>query len=243
MSSIIKRTLKYAAYQLRAMKSILFYRRFISPKVEKDIVEQFHMLYYNSRMFGNTWADTTFLGTETEKCPLDLWIYQEIIYQIKPEIIIETGTFRGGSALYMASICDLINHGEVITIDILERKDRPKHNRIEYMSGSSTSPEIIETVKKRIQGKSPVLVILDSDHSKEHVLNELNLYGSMVTKNSYLIVEDSNINGHPVRPEFGPGPMEAIDEYLKNNTSYTIDKKMERFFLTFNPNGYLKRIK
>ena len=65
----------------------------------------------------------------------------------------------------------------------------------------------------------------------------------MVTKDSYLIVEDSNINGHPVRPEFGPGPMEAIDEYLKDSTSYTIDKKMERFFLTFNPNGYLKRIK
>jgi cephalosporin hydroxylase len=194
-------------------------------------------------MFGKTWVDTTFLGTKLEKCPFDLWVYQEILYEIKPEIIVECGTYRGGSALYLASMCDLLNHGEVVTIDILERKNRPEHKRIEYILGSSTSSEVVEKVKGRIQGKSPVLVILDSDHEKEHVLNELNIYGEMVTRGSYLIVEDSNINGHPVKPEFGPGPMEAINEYMKNNSSYIVDKTKEKYFLTFNPQGYLRKVK
>ena len=201
------------------------------------------MLFYDSRMFGKTWVDTTFLGTKLEKCPFDLWVYQEILYEIKPEIIVECGTYRGGSALYLASMCDLLDHGEVITIDILERKNRPQHKRIEYLLGSSTSPEVVAKVKARIQGKSPVLVILDSDHKKEHVLNELNIYGEIVTRGSYLIVEDSNINGHPVKPEFGPGPMEAVNEYMKNNSSYIVDKTKEKYFLTFNPQGYLRKLK
>ncbi len=224
-------------------RQLLFYDRFISPKLEKEIVEQFHLLFYDSRMFGKTWVDTTFLGTKLEKCPFDLWVYQEILYEIKPEIIVECGTYRGGSALYLASMCDLLDHGEVITIDILERKNRPQHKRIEYILGSSTSPEVVAKVKARIQGKSPVLVILDSDHKKEHVLNELNIYGEIVTRGSYLIVEDSNINGHPVKPEFGPGPMEAVNEYMKNNSSYIVDKTKEKYFLTFNPQGYLRKLK
>lgn len=224
-------------------RQLLFYDRFISPKLEKEIVEQFHLLFYDSRMFGKTWVDTTFLGTKLEKCPFDLWVYQEILYEIKPEIIVECGTYRGGSALYLASMCDLLDHGEVITIDILERKNRPQHKRIEYLLGSSTYPEVVAKVKARIQGKSPVLVILDSDHKKEHVLNELNIYGEIVTRGSYLIVEDSNINGHPVKPEFGPGPMEAVNEYMKNNSSYIVDKTKEKYFLTFNPQGYLRKLK
>lgn len=224
-------------------RQLLFYDRFISPKLEKEIVEQFHLLFYDSRVFGKTWVDTTFLGTKLEKCPFDLWVYQEILYEIKPEIIVECGTYLGGSALYLASMCDLLDHGEVITIDILERKNRPQHKRIEYILGSSTSPEVVAKVKARIQGRSPVLVILDSDHKKEHVLNELNIYGEIVTRGSYLIVEDSNINGHPVKPEFGPGPMEAVNEYMKNNSSYIVDKTKEKYFLTFNPQGYLRKLK
>jgi len=240
---IIRRVLGAVSNQVRMMKGLLFHSRFISPELEREIVDQFHMLYYDSRMFGKTWVDTTFLGTKVEKCPLDLWIYQEIIHEIRPEIIVECGTFLGGGALYLASICDLLNHGQVVTIDILDRKDKPQHSRIEYLLGSSTSPEIVEKVRARVQGKSPVLIILDSDHKKAHVLNELNIYGEMVTKGSYLIVEDSNINGHPVRPGYGPGPMEAIDEYLRNNTSYVVDKTKEKFYLTFNPKGYLRRVK
>ena len=240
---MLSKLLSFISNKIKMTRQLLFYDRFISPKLEKEIVEQFHLLFYDSRMFGKTWVDTTFLGTKLEKCPFDLWVYQEILYEIKPEIIVECGTYRGGSALYLASMCDLLDHGEVITIDILERKNRPQHKRIEYILGSSTSPEVVAKVKARIQGKSPVLVILDSDHKKEHVLNELNIYGEIVTRDSYLIVEDSNINGHPVKPEFGPGPMEAVNEYMKNNSSYIVDKAKEKYFLTFNPQGYLRKLK
>jgi cephalosporin hydroxylase len=94
-----------------------------------------------------------------------------------------------------------------------------------------------------ISPSDTVLVILDSDHSKQHVLNELRLYHSFVTEGSYLIVEDSNINGHPVLPQFGPGPMEALDEFLQENDDFVIDESKHKFLITFNPRGYLKKVK
>ena len=86
------------------------------------------------------------------------------------------------------------------------------------------------------------MVILDSDHGKDHVLNELRTYSPFVTKGSYLIVEDTNINGHPVLHDFGPGPMEAVEDFLKENQNFTVDKSKEKFYLTFNPKGYLRKI-
>jgi len=82
-------------------------------------------------------------------------------------------------------------------------------------------------------------VILDSDHSRDHVLDELRLYAPLVTSGSYVIVEDTNINGHPVLPQFGPGPMEALDEFLRESDEFSIDDQREKFFLTFNPRGFL----
>ena len=87
------------------------------------------------------------------------------------------------------------------------------------------------------------MVILDSDHSKEHVLKELKIYSEFVSVSSYLIVQDTNINGHPVLPNFGSGPMEAVDEFLKNNISFIRDKNKEKYFLSFNPRGFLRRVK
>jgi cephalosporin hydroxylase len=87
------------------------------------------------------------------------------------------------------------------------------------------------------------MVVLDSDHSRDHVLNELKAYSPLVTKGNYLIVEDTNLNGHPVHPSIGPGPMEAVTDFLRYNDEYQIDKERERFYITFNPNGYLKKIK
>ena len=215
----------------------------VRNKLGKNITEHFHTLYYDSHLLGKTWANTSWLGNRILKCPLDTWIYQEIIYAIKPDIIIECGTYYGGSALFLASICDLVNNGKVITIDIEDRGDKPQHKRIKYLLGSSTSEDIIDHVKKLISDKDKVLVILDSDHHKEHVINELRIYSKLVTKGSYIIVEDTNINGHPVVPYFGPGPMEAVKEFLKDNKDFYIDKTKEKFLLTFNPNGYLKKIK
>jgi len=207
----------------------------------KEVTDAFHELYYNARK--QTWEDTRWLGVPVLKNPLDLWIYQEIISEIAPDVIVETGTFSGGSALYMAGICQQMGFGEVVTIDTNYDDKWPKSTKIRYLTGSSTDPDIFEMVKNFINHRTRVLVILDSDHSKEHVLNELKLYSTLVNIDSYIIVEDSNINGHPVRPEFGPGPMEAILEFLATNDQFRIDRNREKFFFTQNPKGFLKRIK
>ena len=209
-------------------------------KVEQTVVKEFHKFYYGDRW--GTWRNTFFFGHPIAKCPLDLWVYQELIYELRPDVIIECGTYRGGSALFLASMCELVNHGQVVTIDVVERNDNPQHSRIHYLVGSSISPEVIETVAQIVGTQEKVLVILDSDHHQEHVLNELRIYSTFVPKGSYLIVEDTNLNGHPVTPQFGPGPMEAVAEFLQENQDFMIDKTKEKFYLTFNPNGYLKRI-
>lgn len=206
---------------------------------EQELIDNFHKLYFHK---GTTWQNTKWMGINIQKTPLDLFIYQEIFYEIRPDLIIETGTLYGGSAYYMAHICDILGSGQIITIDINSNSSRPQHPRIQYIHGSSVDINIISKIKTYINPITKVLVILDSDHSKEHVLQELKLYSQLVTKDSYLIVEDSNINNHPVYPSFGPGPMEAINEFMNNNVNFIIDPSREKFMITFNPNGYLKKI-
>ena len=231
--------IKRARYKSRVY--LKFLKLSIVPRERQRIIDKFHTLYYDSSIVGRGWDNTFFLGIPTQKCPLDLFIYQEILFELKPDVIIETGTAFGGGALFLATICDALNHGKVITIDIADQ-GQPLHKRITYLIGSSVSDEIIEKIKQSIENKDKILVILDSDHSKKHVLKELMIYNKFVPKGSYLIVEDTNVNGHPVYSDHGPGPMEAVEEFLKDNSNFAIDKKREKFYLTFNPGGYLKRI-
>lgn len=189
-----------------------------------------------------TWDDTTWLGVPLWKNPLDLWVYQEIIFEVKPALIIETGTYRGGSALYFASLCDLIGRGEVVTIDVMGRKNRPEHPRIEYVKSSSLDDAVLADIAARCASAGgPVLVVLDSDHHMEHVVKELDAYHGFVTPGSYLIVEDTNINGHPVNPFFGAGPMEAVEAFLPRHPEFEVDAKREKYMVTHNPKGYLRR--
>jgi cephalosporin hydroxylase len=231
--------LKLVKNELKSLKATIYY----NPRTKAKIIEHFHRLYYESCDLGGTWVKTRWLGVKLAKCPLDLWVYQEIIYALKPDVIVESGTGGGGSSLFLASMCDLIDHGRIVTIDIDEDRKRPQHHRITQLFGSSTSENVIKQVREIVGQGNTVMVILDSDHSKDHVLNELRLYSPLVSLESFLIVEDSNINGHPVGPNAGPGPMEAIEAFLQENTQFSIDKDKEKFLMTFNPNGYLKRIK
>ncbi len=215
--------------------------RRLSPRRNRpggdSVVDGFHRLYYDSMVF----AQTSWLGTPALKCPLDLWVYQEIIQELRPDVIVETGTASGGSAHFLAAICDLVGHGEIVTIDIEGNADRPQHPRITYLRGSSTEEAVLNRVRQRVRGRGRVLVILDSDHHKAHVLAELAAYSQFVTPDSYLIVEDTNL-GHPVRPDFGPGPMEAVGEFLAGRRDFSRDRSREKFLLTFNPGGYLRRL-
>lgn len=204
---------------------------------EPGVTEAFHRLYYDTAV----WKDTYWLGVRTQKCPLDLWIYQEILHETRPDLILETGTAHGGSALYLASVCDLLGRGEIVTVDIYPIEDRPDHDRITYITGSSTADEVVAEIERLVTGHERVLVILDSDHSRDHVLDELRIYNRFVTPGNYLIVEDTNVNGHPAMPEHGPGPMEALDEYLAETDEFEIDAAREKFFMTFNPRGFLRK--
>ena len=205
---------------------------------QEQTVADFHRMYYDS----NVYRRTFWRGVETQKCPLDMWIYQEILHEKRPDVIVETGTFSGGSAYYMASLFDIFGGGRIITVDLEPQPNLPVHPRITYVSGmSSTAPEAVSKVKSMIRPGESVMVILDSDHSRNHVLDELRIYAPMVTPDQYLIVEDTNVNGHPALPTFGPGPMEALDAYLLEDGSFEIDAGREKFFMTFNPRGYLKR--
>jgi cephalosporin hydroxylase len=181
------------------------------------------------------------MGIPTQKCPLDMWIYQEIIFKTKPDLLIETGTAYGGSALFFATFMDTIGHGHVATVDVLDVPGRPQHPRITYLLGSSTSEESIERIRQMAENADSIMVILDSDHSRDHVAKELRLYCDLVTPGNYLVVEDSNVNGHPVNRTHGPGPMEALGEFLATNSDFSIDSYQERYMMTFNPKGYLKR--
>ncbi len=180
-------------------------------------------------------------GHEMLKSPNDLWVYQEIIAELKPDWIIESGTYRGGSALYLASILDLLGHGQVLTIDPHDYDHRPEHPRIHYLKGSSTDATIVDSVKDFVS-RQRCLVILDGDHSRDHVLNELELYQQFVGPGDYMIVEDSCVNGHPVFRRHGPGPMEAIQSFLQSTDHFEPDTQRERFLFTQNPNGFLKRV-
>jgi cephalosporin hydroxylase len=201
----------------------------------------FHIFYYNAG--GATWQNTSWLGVPAEKTPQDMWVYQEILHETRPDVLIETGTADGGSAYYFATMFDLLGRGRVITIDIADLPKRPKHNRISYLLGSSTAPEMVARVKSMIAPGERVMVSLDSDHRKPHVDNELKIYSELVTPGCYLVVEDTSVNGHPVLEEFGPGPMESLRDFLKVDNRYQIDHSREKFGLTFFPDGWLRRVR
>ena len=211
---------------------------------DQETIERFHRMFYNA---AETWRSSRWLDVVTWQNPNDVWIHQEIITEVKPDYIIEAGTARGGSALLWAMILAQVNpRGKVITIDIEDQVASAKEfplwkERVEFIKGSSTDPAIVARLAERVKGQK-VLAILDSDHRKPHVLNELKAYAPMVNTGSYVIVQDTNVNGHPVRPDFGPGPMEAVDEFLASNKAFMSDRARERFLFSMHPKGYLKRV-
>jgi cephalosporin hydroxylase len=189
-----------------------------------------------------------FLGIPIQKNPCDLWMVQQIIYETKPDVIVETGTFRGGSALFFAHTLSGtgLHESKVLTVDIedacREAATLPlweKH--VKFIQGSSTDPKVVEWFREQCQGKR-VMVVLDSMHEKDHVLKELEMYSPLVTPGCYLIVEDSNSDGVPVFPG-SVGPTAAIQAFLPTpaGQQFTQDVSREAMVLTFNPGGWLKK--
>jgi cephalosporin hydroxylase len=195
--------------------------------------------YYDTAV----WKRLSYRGVRTLKNPLDMWNYQEIIAEHGIEWIVETGTRHGGSALFFADLLAARGaSGFVISVDIdHDSLQAPRHDRVRLLKGDSAAPEVVNSVKALLPpDRAPMFVILDSDHRKAHVLRELAAYVPLMQRGDYLVVEDSCVNGHPVRPDFGPGPMEAIEEYLALNQDLLVpdQAREEKFGCTFAPRGY-----
>ena len=235
-------TLIVAIIVLGGLVAVQNFRRGAAPQSKQEIIDNFHKLSYDNK----AWNSIRWLGVPALQNPNDAWIHQEIIVDVKPDFIIETGTAKGGSAALWATVLQQVNpDGRVITIDIKDESSEAKKlpivkQYVEFLIGSSTDPDIVSKVTKRVQGRK-VLIILDSDHSRDHVLAEMKAYAPLVSVGSYLIVQDTNVNGHPVYATFGPGPMEAVQEFLASNKQFESDANAERLMLTFHPKGYLKR--
>ena len=208
---------------------------------ESGATDAFHVAYYDAWLARQGSMDLAWFGYRTMKSPMDMWMYQEILTETKPDLVIECGTGFGGCSLYLASLFDLLGRGEVVTIDTEARPRQPNHPRISRLIGSSVDPAILATVRRRATGRR-TMVILDSDHSAVHVGAELDAYRGLVSPGCYLIVEDTNVNGHPVVPDHGPGPMEAVEAFLPNAPEFVVDRDRERFMLSMNPGGYLRRV-
>jgi cephalosporin hydroxylase len=200
----------------------------------------------------------SWMGRPIIQYPQDMIAMQEIIWEVKPDLIIETGIAHGGSLIYYASLLELIGEGEVLGIDIdirehnrKEIESHPMYKRIKMLQGSSISNEIIDQVKKFAEGKKSVLVCLDSNHTHEHVLSELNLYSSFVTLGSYIVVFDTIVEDLPQgyfsqkRPwGVSNNPKTAVEEFLKGNRDFAIDYSIDqKLLISVAPEGYLKKIK
>jgi cephalosporin hydroxylase len=203
----------------------------------------------------------SWLGCPIIQFPQDIIAFQEIIWKLKPDLIIETGIARGGSLIFFASILELIGKGSVLGIEIeLHRnnenaiKKHPMFKRIKILKGSSTDPKIFNQTKRIAKNKKKVMVILDSDHSKNHVLEELILYSQLVSKGSYIVVCDTIIHDFPKKWFQNHGidrpwnksnnPKVAVWEFLKKTNRFKIDKSIEtKLLITTSPDGFLKCIK
>lgn len=202
----------------------------------------------------------TWMGVPIIQTPADVMAMQEAIWRARPEVIVETGVARGGSAIFSASMLELLGRGKIIGVDIDVRahnrdsiESHPMARRITLIEGSSTAKDTVDRVRAEIPSGAPVMVVLDSDHSRLHVLEELRLYGPLVTEGQYLIVADTLL-GY-LKPEdtprdrshvWYPGdePLAAVEDYLKETDRFERDEELNgKLILASSPGGYLKCVK
>jgi cephalosporin hydroxylase len=198
------------------------------PCADDYVLQRFHHLwFYNDA----TWRKTSWMGIPTQQNPMDVWVIQELLVTTRPDFVVECGSYYGGSAALWATLLAQVNPaGRVISIDIADRMEEARKlpivgERVDFLLGSSTDPAIVADVARRVQG-GKVFVILDSLHTREHVLEELRCYAPMVRRGGYVVVQDTNTSGHPVRPRFAPGPgaYEAVAAWPPTPTSSRIQR-------------------
>jgi cephalosporin hydroxylase len=227
-------------------------------KMQKDLSLKELALKFLVKSFRYNYSyNFDWLGRPFIQVPQDIVALQEIIWKTKPDLIIETGIAHGGGLIFYASMLELLGEGEVIGIDVEirthNRKEIEKHplsERIIMFEGSSTDDKVVKEVEKIVKRHKKVMVCLDSLHTHEHVLNELNIYSKFVSKGNYLVVFDTVIEFFPKgffkdrAWDKGNNPYTAVKEFLKHNKNFVVDKEIEnKLLITCAPGGYLLRVK
>jgi cephalosporin hydroxylase len=205
--------------------------------IPEDLREEFIDAFWRAK----TWKETSWLGKWTSKAPTDLLVYQDLLYRVKPDWIIETGTGGGGRAFFLATVCDLLGHGAVLSIDDYPVDRLAEHPRITYLRRDATTEGTAEEVRSVVGEKQRALVILGAGKQREVRAAFSNL-APLVPVGSYVVIEDTILNGHPVWTGFGPGPQEAAGE-IADAGDFVPDRTLERYALTFNRGGFLKRVR
>ncbi len=214
----------------------------------RDLAESWTKAMWSARL----WRKVNWLGMEVWQWPTDLLVMQELIFELKPKVVLETGTARGGSSIFYASILHLLGGGRVISVDI--RREEEVHKRVaEHKYGSavtlitadSKAPETIELLRKELNGETNVLVVLDADHGYEHVLGELRAYREFVPVGGYMVVFDTicealgKIPGHSELLK--DNPLRSVREFLVEHPEFEVDLSREKLLVSLAPHGFLRR--
>ncbi|QFU74240.1 cephalosporin hydroxylase [Halioglobus maricola] len=202
-----------------------------------EVLRLANIIYFRSQVFEHT----EWMGYKAAKCPMDMWVYQELMHKLQTDLLVETGTLLGGSALFFAQMFELMGRGKVLSIDIEMQEGLPEHPRLEYIKGSSISTDVLERVQKEADQASSVMVLLDADHKAPFKHEEMRCYSRFVTPGSYMIAEDTCFDAFPAFPEYGPGPAAAVKKFMQGNKEFEIDRSPERHLITFVPGGFLKK--
>jgi cephalosporin hydroxylase len=197
--------------------------------------------------------ELTWLGIPIIQLPEDILMIQELIYKVRPDVIVETGTAHGGTAVFYASMCELLGKGHVISVDVEIRKynrlaiqAHPMSHRITLIEGNAIAERVVAQVRQRIQPSDQVMVMLDSNHTYVHVREELRRYGPLVTPGSYLVVFDGVMEILTDAPSGSPtwardNPSMAVREFLAEDRTFEVDPYYNRLGVTYCPNGFLRR--
>ena len=206
--------------------------------IPDDLRDSFLSAYWRSL----AWQRTGWLGSRVHGTPTDLITYQELVNEVRPKWIIETGTRHGGRTLFLAHLCDQLGSGRVISIDSRHEDDRPSHDRIIYLDGRAHEDDVVAQVRSITGGDVSALVILGTRGAQRRMHLEFRAYEPFVPVGSYIVMENTILNGYPVNAAHGPGPFEAVRRILNIYGDFVADTRWEKHGLSFNVGGFLRRI-
>jgi cephalosporin hydroxylase len=210
------------------------------PETPLPMPDDLRMAFTEAVWHTLPWRTTTWLGRAVTSAPTDLLAYQEMIATVRPDVVIETGAGDGGRSLFLASMCELVGHGQVVAVGA--DGDRPEHERLRFVDGDVTQPSANDAVAALV-GDGRALVVIGGAGDRATTFREFAALERFVPVDSYVVVAETILNGRPVWPAFGPGPAEGVKQILGARGDFVADPAMEKYSLTFNPGGFLRRVR